>query len=62
MDWCLCLAHGRPTAAYCVVSLSADMDLTVSQTDFGFKMTLESLLGGTLKEEPEAYRDASPLS
>jgi dipeptidyl aminopeptidase/acylaminoacyl peptidase len=24
-------------------------------------MTLESLFGGTLEEEPEAYRDASPL-
>jgi acetyl esterase/lipase len=44
-----------------VVSLSADLDLTVPQTDFGFKMTVESLFGGTLEEEPEAYRDASPL-
>jgi acetyl esterase/lipase len=46
----------------CVVSLSADMDLTVPDPPFGFKMTLESLLGGTLEEEPEAYRDASPLT
>ena len=48
--------------ANCVVSLSADLDLTVPQTNFGSKMTLESFLGGTLEEEPEAYRDASPLS
>ena len=46
----------------CVVSLSADMDLTVPDPSFGFKMTLESLLGNTLEEEPEAYRDASPLT
>src|SRR5829696_2129364 len=32
-----------------VVSLSADLDLTVPQTDFGFKMTVESLFGGTLE-------------
>jgi len=44
-----------------VVSLSADLDLTVPQTNFGSRMTLESLFGGTLEEQPEAYRVASPL-
>jgi acetyl esterase/lipase len=44
-----------------VVSLSADLDLTGPQTDRSFKLLLEDLLGGTLEEEPEAYRDASPL-
>jgi acetyl esterase/lipase len=45
----------------CVVALGADMDLTGPQTDYGFRLTLEGLLGGTLEEEPETYRDASPL-
>jgi acetyl esterase/lipase len=44
-----------------VVSLSGDLDLTGPQTDVGFTSTLEDLLGSTLEEEPEAYRDASPL-
>jgi len=44
-----------------VVSLSADLDLTGPQTNFGSRLTLESLFGGTLEDEPEAYRDASPL-
>jgi dipeptidyl aminopeptidase/acylaminoacyl peptidase len=37
------------------------MDLTVADQPFGFQVTLEGLLGGTLEEQPEAYRDASPL-
>jgi acetyl esterase/lipase len=46
----------------CVVSLGGDMDLTVLQTDYSFKVTLEQFLGGTAEERPDAYRDASPVS
>lgn len=41
----------------CVVALSGDLDLTVPQPD---RVAID-LLGGTLEEQPEAYRDASPL-
>ena len=44
-----------------VVTLGADVDLTGSQTDFAFRLTLETLLGGPPEEQPAAYRDASPL-
>src|SRR3954454_22561285 len=44
-----------------VVSLSADIDVTVPQTGFGANPFLKALLGGTIEEQPEASRDASPL-
>jgi acetyl esterase/lipase len=46
----------------CVVALSGDLDMTVPQTDYGFELILENLLGGTAEEQPEAYRDVSALT
>jgi acetyl esterase/lipase len=44
----------------CVVALSGDLDLMVAQEFAG--LTLVLLLGGTPEEQPEVYRDASPLA
>jgi acetyl esterase/lipase len=46
----------------CVVVLGGDMDLSVRQTDDSFAQTLVDFLGGTPEEQPQAYRDASPLT
>lgn len=48
---------GYSSRVTCVVALSGDLDLTVPQPD----RVVVDLLGGTLEEQPVAYRDASPL-
>jgi acetyl esterase/lipase len=53
---------GFSSRVTCVVSLGGDMDLTVPQTDSGFELMISQLLGGSTGENPEAYRDASPIS
>ncbi len=45
----------------CVVDQAGDMDLTIPYPQPEDRRILVNLLGGTVDEEPEAYRDASPI-
>lgn len=51
-----------PARVNCVVTLGADLDWTVPQIDDQFRQDLADYLGGTLDEQPESWRDASPLA
>jgi acetyl esterase/lipase len=51
-----------PSRVNCVVCLAGDVDFSVPQTDATFGQDLAVFLGGTPEEQPEAYRDASPLT
>jgi acetyl esterase/lipase len=44
-----------------VIDLSGDMDLTIPYPDPFWNEVYAAMLGGTPDEQPEAYRDASPL-
>lgn len=46
----------------CVVSLSGDMDLSVPQPSAMSEYLVANLLGGVPADQPEAARDASPIS
>lgn len=46
----------------CVVDLAGDMDLTLIYPAALDNEIARNLLGGTAEEEPDAYRDASPIT
>jgi len=60
-------SDGSPEAASvssrvdCVVDLSGDVDLTIPYPNPMWSEINAAMLGGTPAEQPDAYRDASPL-
>jgi acetyl esterase/lipase len=52
---------GISSRVNCVVDLSGDVDLTIPYPDAFTNQINAAMLGGTVEEVPEAYRDASPL-
>jgi acetyl esterase/lipase len=51
-----------PSRVNCVVCLGGEVGLSVPQTNATLGHDLAVFLGGTAAEQPEAYRDASPLT
>jgi acetyl esterase/lipase len=52
---------GISSRVACVVDISGDTDLTIPYPDTMWNDINAAMLGGTPEEQPEAYRDASPL-
>lgn len=53
---------GPSSRVQCVVDLSGDVDLTIPYPDATRTEINATMLGGTRREKPAAYRDASPLT